>query len=175
MVDEKADAIISDDSDFSMYVGTYGIDLMVKYISIKMTGDPISSCRLCTGQESVATMIEAFLNPKLGYSPFTKTTSKTDGMDGNVPTYPIFSGLEDPMTRALLGMIAGCDVCPKGVEKSGPAAASRLLREHVDESGTALHVALAEAIFNMNGCTVKDMDAIMRLAQSILYEKTNDN
>jgi hypothetical protein len=47
MVDEKADAIILDDFDFSMHVGTNGIDLMVKEISIKMTGDPISSCRLC--------------------------------------------------------------------------------------------------------------------------------
>ncbi len=59
------------------------------------------------------------------------------------------------MTWVLLGMIVGCNVCPKG------------------EKAAYTWFLWLEAVFHMNGCTVKD--AIMCLAQSILYEKSNNN
>ena len=171
MVDENADAIISDDSDFAMYIGANGVDIMIKEVRIKQNGDPITSCRLCTGQESIANLIEAYLNPKLGHSPFAK--SKDDKrIDGNIPKYPVFSGVKDPMVRALVGMIVGCDACPGGVEGSGPAVASELLQKHAGKTGAALHDALASDILKMKGCTIKEKDAIMCLAESILFETT---
>jgi len=173
MVDQNADAIISDDSDFAMYVGPNGVDLLIKEVHIKTNDDPITSCRLCTGQESIANMIEALLNPKLGYSLFAKSNDNKS-IDGKVPKYPIFSGIKDPMVRALAGMIVGCDACPKGVKGSGAAAAYNLLLKHSDKNGTALHDALADDILKMKSCTLKDKETLVCLAESILYEKTND-
>jgi hypothetical protein len=34
--------------------------------------------------------------------------------DGNTPSYPIFSSVKDPMVRALLAVVVGCDACPGG-------------------------------------------------------------
>jgi hypothetical protein len=174
MVDGKANAIISNDSDFSLYIGANGINLMIKDICIKMNGDPISSCRLCTGQESVANMIEGFLNPKLGHSPFVRMNSKADSLDGNIPKYPIFSGIKDPMVQALAGMVVSCDACPKEVENSRPVAVNMLLKKYADKSGAALHDALADDIIKVKGCTIDDKEALMCLAESLQYEKTQD-
>lgn len=109
VVDGDLDAIISDDSDFSMYIGANGADIMIKevMISSKKGAPPITSCRLCTGQEHIATIIESVLVDRLGFSPFEKDDKdapKRDGgkRDGNTPNYPIFSGVKDIWSELCL-------------------------------------------------------------------------
>jgi hypothetical protein len=65
IVDGAADAIISDDSDFPMYIGPSGIDIMIKDVMISSKGNPITSVRLSTGQARIANLIEEMLAPKL--------------------------------------------------------------------------------------------------------------
>jgi hypothetical protein len=84
--------------------------------------------------------------------------------DGIVPRYPVFSGIQDPMVRALVGLLVGCDPCPKGVVNSGPKAAFELLQRHSDKSGKALHETLAGDISNMTGSSVAEKDAVLCLA-----------
>ena len=40
-------------------------------------------------------------------------------IDGSIPKYPIFNGITDPIVRALLAMIVGCNACPGGAKGSG--------------------------------------------------------
>ena len=112
-----------------------------------------------TSQQSVADQIEAIL----------------DGFKGRVPTYPIFSGVDDPMVRALLALLVGCDACPGGVKGKGPMVAFKLLKKYGNKlSGGALHEKLADDISTMKGASVDDKDAALCLAKSLLYKKTND-
>ena len=113
------------------------------------------------------------LEPELGHSPF-ENSADDKSRDGYTPSYPIFSGVKDPMVRALAAMVVGCDACPKGVVGSGPKDAHELLSRHSDKSGTELHEELAREIAGMKGSTVIDKDAVLCLAQSLVFEKTHD-
>lgn len=76
------------------------VDIMIKEIHIKQSGDPITSCRLSTGQESIANLIEGYLSSKLEHSPFEKSKAKSKDskrIDGNIPKYHVFSGIDDPV------------------------------------------------------------------------------
>jgi len=171
-VDGDADFIISGDSDFAVYVGPNGpngmADVMLKDVKLTMRKEPIQSCKIYTGQKAVADRIETILRPKLGYLPFEKENG------GRTPDYPIFSGVNDPMVRALMAVLVGCDACPGGVVGAGPKVASSLLEKHSKLSGQVLHNALADNISKMKGATVTDKYAILCLAKSMLYEKTNN-
>ena len=148
------------------------MDIMIKEITIQMRGEPIKACRLCTGQENTAKLIEEILQPELKHSPFEKVkNSKTH--DGNVPKYPIFSGVEDPMVQALVGIVTGCNPCPKGVIGSGPKVAYELLQKYPNKLGIMLHETLAEDICKMASSSVRDKATVLCLAQSVLYEKMN--
>lgn len=59
-----------------------------------------------------------------------------------------FVGEADPMVRALLAMVVGCDACPGGVDGVGPQKALDLFNgtDKSNLSGAALHDKLAEAI-----------------------------
>jgi len=106
-VDGDIDFIVSGDSDFGMYFGPSGCaelaDIMLKDLKLTTTKEPIRSCKVYTAQRAVADQIENILHPKLGHSPFK---------GGRIPKHPIFSGVDDPMTRALVAMLPGCDACP---------------------------------------------------------------
>ena len=121
-VNGDVDFFISGDSDFAVYVGPNGCnglaDIMLKDLKLTTNKEPIRSCKIYTGQKAVADRIEAILRPKLGRSPFDQTKG------GRIPERPIFSGVHDPMTRALMAMVVGCDACPGGVAGSGPKAAT---------------------------------------------------
>ena len=173
IIDREADALVTNDSDLPMYIGPNGTDVMISEISIRKTGEPIKECRLYTGQEATASLLGELLETELGHSPFENSTVHKN-RDGYTPSYPIFSGVKDPMVRALAAMVVGCDACPKGVAGSGPKDAYELLRKHSNKSGTELHQALAHDISSMKGSSVKDKDAVLCLAESLLYEKTHD-
>jgi 5'-3' exonuclease len=168
------DAIISGDSDFCVYVGPNGQsglgDIMLKDFQIIKADESIKGCKLYTGQKSVADLIEAILTPKLGHSPFDK---RDKNFSGRTPGYPAFSGVDDPMVRALIALLVGCDACPGGVSQKGPKVAFNLLKKHSNLSGEALHDKLAAEISSMKGAVVKDKAAVLCLAKSFLYETTN--
>ena len=132
-----------------------------------MRKEPVRTCKICTGQKAVADLIDSILSPKIDHSPFEVARG------GCIPTLPIFSGISDPMTRALLAIVVGCDACPGGVVGLGPKAASKLFEQHSELSGPTLHNTLAEAISNMSGAIVKDKCAVLCLAKSIMYERAN--
>lgn len=170
-IESTADAIISGDSDFQMYVGPSGIDgfadLMLKDMKLNSRTGSIVSCKVVTGQKAVADRIDEILSPRLQKSAFK-------GGDAKVPTNPIFDGERDPMVRALLAMAVGCDACPGGVDGMGPQKALDLLNQvNKNLSGEALHDKLAEVISSIRTARVKDKDAVLCLAKSMLYEKTN--
>ena len=60
-IDSEADVIITDDSDFPMYIGPNRWDIMIKDISVHIKGDPTSPWRLCTGQENITELFNKIL------------------------------------------------------------------------------------------------------------------
>jgi hypothetical protein len=87
-VDGKIDFSVSGDSNMHMYVGPNGphemADIMLKDIRFSTRKETIECCKVCTGQKSVADLIESILRPKLGRSLFEA---------GCIPNYPVFSGV----------------------------------------------------------------------------------
>jgi hypothetical protein len=133
-VDEISDAYSTDDGDLHIYVGTSGCDVMVKDICPSPTNEPIVCCRLSTGPQAVADKLEEIIQPMLGYSPFLKDPIQK--LDGNLPKYPFFSGVDDPIVRTLFSMIVRCTACPGGLEGEGPKKVSPFLRKHEGMPGT---------------------------------------
>ena len=78
------------------------------------------------------------------------------------------------MVCALSAMVLGYDACPGGVKDSGPKAVTDFLKKHSKLSGATLHDKLAEEISSMKGAVVTDKDAVLCLAKSLLFEKTNN-
>ena len=96
-------------------------------------------------------------------------------IDGSVPKYPIFNGITDPIVRALLAMIVGCDACPGGAKGgSGPKVAMDLLSKYSRDSGRSLHNSLATKIAKLKNAPIKDKDAILCFCESMIYEKTGN-
>jgi len=141
---------------------------MVKDVKLNVRKEPIKSCRLYTGQETAANLIEAIIRPKLDRSPFEKEGK------GRVPDYPIFSGVKDPMVRALLSVCIGCDAVPGGVKGMGPKATSELISRYNALPGPILHNKLADDIRNAKDAVISEGEAVLCLAKSLLYEKTNN-
>jgi 5'-3' exonuclease len=74
------------------------------------------------------------------------------------------------MFRALLALLVGCDARPGGVKGKGPMVAYKLLKKYDKQlSGGALHDKLADDISTMKGASVKDKDAVICLAKSLLF------
>lgn len=48
VVDGNSDAIVTDDSDLAMYIGSNGRDLLIKDDAIKTQGELNTTCQLCT-------------------------------------------------------------------------------------------------------------------------------
>ena len=116
VVDGDADAFVSNDGDFHMYIGTSGRDLMLKELKLTAKANKVSTLRFQTSQKVMADQLETLLQPRLGHSPFSSDEKK----DGTVPLYPVFNGVKDPIVRALIAMMLGCDACPGGIPGIGP-------------------------------------------------------
>ena len=50
-------------------------------------------------------------------------------VEWKVPPHPVFEGITDMKTRALIAVIIGCDVCPGGVDGIGPKVVDDKLKE----------------------------------------------
>ena len=87
------EAIISGDSDFSMYIGPGGPDnlgdIQIRDIKVNQKQSTITSCLVVTGQTSVAQKVEELLSNR-GLVKVFKTT----------PKFQLFNGVDIPKIRA---------------------------------------------------------------------------
>ena len=92
----------------------------------------------------------------------------------NSPKLPRFSmmwQMADPIARALIAMMLGCDACPGGLPKIGPQKALEIFEKFKGKSGKQLHEELATAMSNVPNAPIKDPQAILCLCHSMIYEK----
>ena len=157
-------AILSGDSDFSMYVGPGGPDhirdIMIRDIKISQKHSTITSGTLITGQSQVAKRIEELLSHHVQSSVFSVE-----------PKFPLFDGVKDPKMRALIAIALGCDALPGGVPGVGAASLSNLLKMCQDHP--LIHEKFAEILCKQRRAIFKDPQALLCIAHSLLYEKTN--
>ena len=84
----------------------------------------------------------------------------------------VFNDVADPIARALIAMMLGCDACPGGLPKIGPQKALKIFEKFKGKSGEHLHEELATAMSNVPNAPIKDPQAILCLCHSMVYEKT---
>jgi hypothetical protein len=159
------DAILSGDSDFAMYVGPGGPDkfgdIMIRDVKINQKQSTVTSCSLVTGQEAVASKIEDILISK-GLSNVFQTR----------PKYPLFNEVEDPKMRALMALALGCDALPWGVPGVGASSLHNLLQACNWNDSQDLHLEFATKLASLKKSVVRDPNALLCLANSLVYEKT---
>ena len=80
--------------------------------------------------------------------------------------------MRDPIARALIAMMLGCDACPGGLPGVGPVNASKIFDKFKGKSGEQLHMELATEMSNAQNARIKDPQAILCLCHSMIYEKT---
>jgi hypothetical protein len=157
-------AILSGDSDFSMYVGPGGPDnmgdIMIRDIKISQKHSTITSGTIITGQSQVARRIEELLSHREQSSVFPVE-----------PKFPLFDGVIDQKMRALIAIALGCDALPGGVPGVGAASLSNLLK--MCQHHVLIHQKFAEILCEQKRAIVKDPEALLCIAHSLLYEKTN--
>ena len=145
-----------------MYIGTSSSDLMLKDVKLTAKDNKVSTLRFQTSQKAVADQLETSLQTRLGHSPFASDGKK----DGTVPLYPVFNGVKDPIVRALIAMMLGCDACPGGIPGIGPKRAFEIHQEFNAKSCQSvqqLHEDLATLISKTPRAPIKDHRAILCL------------
>ena len=169
----KIDAILSGDSDMSMYIGRDGFggsaDLTLLNPKVKQSANgrySIVSFGLSTGQSVVVDQVNSILRPTIGRDVFDSE-----------PKYPIFDGEYNPRVRALCAVALGCDALPQGIPGFGPAKIDKLLaqaqvqvEDKLDEEEYCDKIA--QAIASHQNARVKDKNAIICLANSLIFETT---
>ena len=158
------EAIFSGDSDFAMYVGPGGpdtlSDIVFRDIKINTKQSTISCGTIITGQQHVAMKVEEILSHKGVKNVFPAE-----------PKYPLFSGVHNPKIRALIALALGCDALPGGVPGVGAKSLHDLLGTcNLDSSG--MYVELASKITSQKKAVIRDPQALLCLANSLIYEKT---
>jgi len=159
------EAIFSGDSDFAMYVGPGGPDklgdIMIRDIKINQKQSTVTSCVIVTGQEEVANKIEGLFNNR-GLSDVFHTR----------PKFPLFNKVGDPKMRALIALALGCDALPGGVPGLGASSLSNLLQTCNCNDVHGLHLEFATKLTSQKKALIKQPDALLCLANSLIYEKT---
>lgn len=125
VVDGDADAVLSGDSDFAMCLGSSSdyFDMMTKDASIDKKNATIQTAKIATSQQKVAAWTEPSLTNRMECElVFPRTWRKgKKGTDletfDHTPKRPCLSEVKDIRTRAMLVLIAGCDVLTSGLKK----------------------------------------------------------
>lgn len=160
----ECEAILSGDSDFAMYVGPGGPDnlgdIMLSNIKVHQKQSTITSCTVVTGQRKVATYVDGILTSRGLVDVFPVE-----------PKFPLFNNIRNPKTRALLGIALGCDVLPGGVPGLGASSLSNILST-VDLETDGAPFDLATKLSTVNKAQLKDAQALLCMANSLLYERT---
>lgn len=160
------EAILSGDSDFAMYVGPGGpdslSDIMVRDIKINQKQSTITCCTLVTGQRAVASEIENILSNRGLTAAFPIE-----------PKFPLFDGVADHKMRALIALALGCDALPGGIPGIGASSLHNLIVTcNCSSEG---HVELATKLAAQKKALLKDPNALLCLANSLVYEKTTSD
>lgn len=162
----ECEAIISGDSDFAMYVGPSGPDglgdIMFRDIKINQRQSTITSGIVITGQSNVANKIMEFIASRESSTVFPVE-----------PKFPLFDGVSDPRTRALIAIALGCDALPGGVPGVGASSLRNLLDKCNWNNPSGVHVDFAVKLANQKRALVKDPQALLCIANSLIFEKTN--
>ena len=159
----EVDCIISDDSDYAMYIGpSASTDMIIRDPYIHMNTLSFRKAKIVTGQESTMSWIDAILKVKETKNYFPKP-----------PKYPIFDKLEDPISRAFFAVAMGCDVLPGGLHNFGPAKAFEI-KKQTDNLSTIKEKQehIRDSILSFSSKTKIDMVSLLVNAQAILYELT---
>lgn len=160
------EAILSGDSDFSMYIGPGGPDnlgdIMIRDIKINQKQLTIIGGALITGQGCVAGKIEEILSnrgPSLVFPAH--------------PKFPLFDGFDNPKMRALIAIALGCDALTGGVPGLGASSLYNLLQKC--QPHPMMHVDFAGKLCDQWKAVVKDPLALLCMVNSLLCEKTNSD
>lgn len=160
----ECEAILSGDSDFSMYVGPGGPDnlgdIMLRDIKIHLKQSTITSCTFVTGQRKVATFIDGILS--------TRGLTNVFPIE---PKFPLFNNVCNPKIRALIGVSLGCDVLPGGVPGLGASSLNNILST-IDLEADGATVDLATKLGTVKKAQLKDTQALLCIANSLVYERT---
>ena len=160
----ECEAILSGDSDFSMYVGPGAPDnlgdIMLRDIKLHQKQSTITTCTVVTGQRMVATYIDGILTNRGLVNVFPVE-----------PKFPLFDNVRNPKTRALIGIALGCDVLPGGVPGVGASSLNNLLGT-VDLEADGAPVDLATKLSAVKKAQLKDAHALLCIANSLVYERT---
>jgi hypothetical protein len=175
-VRQQIDAIVSTDSDFAMFIGpSGGGDLTISSPHLRFQDATIGKMQLVTGQMIVADQVHSVLQSKLKMPIFP-----TDDPDGpanlkhqHQPSYPLFDKVTDHLLRALIAVALGCCAWPGGIFNFGPKSAAEELQRLAARSLSdhERSDAFANAPSRNSSSTVKDKEAILCFAQSLLFER----
>lgn len=180
-IDGKVCAIVSGDSDFSMYVGPSGRnglgDLMLRNPQIQSRSSKLLSFEIVTSQSRVVQFVDRVLGNKMGNKPLWKS----------VPKFPLFDKMDDHQARALIAIALGCDVNPGGINNLGASAVFKFLaaarKEIRDSSGS---LSLVDCLLRklclfaekqkkkpvVDKSQIADNESFLCLAESLMYEMT---
>ena len=156
IIDGEADAILSEDSDFTMHLGNNHFDVMTKNIVVDRKEMSIKRAKVVTGQKVAASWIEFILvthvKGKLVF-PLTHRKGKNNAelsTYDHVPKHPCLNEVKDINIRTILVLIAGCDTLASVLIKG---VGSKLCYEIVrDITGAAIN----ERIKSFMGLIVKE-------------------
>jgi len=87
------------------------------------------------------------------------------------PEFPLFSGEGDPLFRACIAVILGCNVYPGGVKGIGPAKLNNMLRTLKTQQNNNILDKLLMAIAKNDD---DDHAALETLSMAFCYEPSND-
>ena len=89
------------------------------------------------------------------------------------PKFPLFDGANDLKMRALIAIALGCNVLPGGVPGVGASSLLNLLK--MCQNHPMIHVRFAEQLCKQRKAIIKDPQALLCIAHSLLYEKRNSD
>jgi len=157
ILEGKADAVLSSDSNYSVYLGHRC--LCIKHYEYRATYSTINKITLSTGDKVMADRVDGCLR-KL----FQNLNHKFAQ-----PEFPLFSGEDDPLFRALIAVVLGCNVYPGGVKGLGPSKVHDLLTTLKKEINNN-----TEKLLMMITKNEDDHAALKTLAMAFCYEPCND-
>ena len=160
----ECEAILSGDSDYSMYVGPGGPDglgdMMLHDIKVHQKKLTITCCTFVTGQRKVATYINGLLSNRGLVNVFPVQ-----------PKFPLFDNVHNPKTRALIGIALGCDVFPGGVTGLGPSSLNNILST-IDLQADGAPADLATKLSIVKKAQLQNAQALLCIVNSVIYEQT---
>ena len=86
---------------------------------------------------------------------------------------PLFDGVSNPRMQALIAIALGCDALPGGVPGIGAGTLHKLLSACNWNDPLGVHVELAAKLAIQQKALVTDPEALLCMANSLMYEKTN--